>query len=564
MTSANKWREIGRSRWLTAVVAILAVGSLRSDLQATPGEISFSQSAQTVETYDFVEITLRVAAPDAGNPFTEGAVEGQFGKAGSSEKLSVDGFCDSSDGSVFRVRFMPTSTGEYEYSVTYRQGEFIKSHQGTFQTINHNRRGIVRIDPAYRFHFIWEGTGEHYFWNGTTAFLMMGWQDEKVITAIIDRLHALKVNRIRIMLAARLASYWGEPVVPTSDFRVCLNPWVAERPEDISNPGFDYSRFNLPYWQKYERMLRYAREKDMIISVIFDWNDSKVHPVAGGEDEQRYFRYTVARLSSFSNVTWDLGDDITAYRDEKWAYLMGPLLKKWDAYKHLATNHPNSDREILDRKSDWLDFTSFQRWWRPIHGFMLAQREQQAKLGRIIPQTNEEYGYEDHYPKGSSKAYPDGQTADADRRAAWEMSMAGAYQTTGETAKRGTGIWPDTGGGWINGRGDDSMVMLQGYAHMVDFFTSFDWWKAEPHDELVNNGPFCLAELGKLYVLYLPMGGRATLKCEAGHYQANWFNPRNGRAFPIPLVESAGTWTSPPAPDSGDWAILLKRSEASK
>ena len=31
------------------------------------------------------------------------------------------------------------------------------------------------------------------------------------------------------------------------------------------------------------------------------------------------------------------------------------------------------------------------------------------------------------------------------------------------------------------------MILLKGYEHMVDFFTSFDWWKTEPHDELVNN-----------------------------------------------------------------------------
>jgi hypothetical protein len=70
------------------------------------------------------------------------------------------------------------------------------------------------------------------------------------------------------------------------------------------------------------------------------------------------------------------------------------------------------------------------------------------------------------------------------RRTAWDIAMAGAYGTTGESARRGTGIWPDTGGGWVNGRGDDTMTMLAGYAHMVDFFTSFEWWKTEPHDEL--------------------------------------------------------------------------------
>ncbi|HEX4919598.1 MAG TPA: hypothetical protein VFV92_02535, partial [Candidatus Bathyarchaeia archaeon] len=75
--------------------------------------------------------------------------------------------------------------------------------------------------------------------------------------------------------------------------------------------------------------------------------------------------------------------------------------------------------------------------------------------------------------------------------------MAGAYQTTGETARRGTNIWPDTGGGWMNGRGDDTMTMLQGYAHMVDFFTGFEWWTTDPHDELVNGGNYAWLNLGR-------------------------------------------------------------------
>ena len=60
--------------------------------------------------------------------------------------------------------------------------------------------------------------------------------------------------------------------------------------------------------------------------------------------------------------------------------------------------------------------------------------------------------------------------ADALRRAAWDIVMAGGDQTTGESARRGTNIWPGTGGGWMNGRGDDTTTMLEGYAHMVDFY----------------------------------------------------------------------------------------------
>lgn len=189
---------------------------------------------------------------------------------------------------------------------------------------------------------------------------------------------------------------------------------------------------------------------------------------------------------------------------------------------------------------------------------MLEQRRQQISTGRIIPQVNEEYGYEDHYPTWAPYKAP-AASPDANRRAAWEIAMAGGYQTTGETAKRGTGMGPDTGGGWVNGRGDDTMVMLKGYAHMVHFFTSFEWWKADPHDELVNNDTFCLAELGRLYVIYLPHGGNVTTQLEPGHYTVQWFNPRSGDYVAAPVAEGP-MWTSPAAPDGEDWVILLVRS----
>jgi hypothetical protein len=471
----------------------------------------------------------------------------------------VDGFCDSTDGGTYRIRMMPSGPGDYSYSVTYRQGDFTRTHTGTFRAIDGHRRGIVRVDQKYPWHFIWEGSGEHYFLNGTTAFLLMGWTDEKVIQASIDRLHRLKVNRMRVLLAGRPSmSFWSEPIIPSSEFHVCLNPWVAERPDSLDNPGFDYSRSNVPYWQKYERMLRYARDKDMVISIVIDWNDSKAHPAELSDDEKRYFRYAAARLGAFSNINWDLGDDISAYRSLDWSHQMGTMLEQWDAYHHLATDHP-IDNTQQDRTSDWFGFTSFQQWPRPLHEWMLNQRRVQSKTGRIIPQVDEEYGYEDHYPKWSP-SFPDGASADANRRAAWEMAMAGTYQTTGETAKRGTGAWPDTGGGWVNGRGDDSMVMLNGYAHMVDFFTSFAWWEANPHDELVDRGDFCLAEPGKLYIVYLPMGGKVTVKLDPGRYQASWFNARSGKGTPAPIAVGSA-WTSPAAPDSGDWALLLTRVE---
>jgi len=292
-----------------------------------------------------------------------------------------------------------------------------------------------------------------------------------------------------------------------------------------------------------------------VISLVLDMGDSRVHPDAGSADEYRFIRYAIARFGAFSNITWDLGDDLDVYRNRNWTHHTGILLTNWDLHRHLATSHP-TENVNQDRTSDWFGFTSFQEWSRKQHSFMLGQRSQQEKLGRIIPQTNEEYGYEDHYPMWAPGV--GSESADTLRRTAWDIAMAGAYQTTGETARRGTNIWPDTGGGWMNGRGDDTMTMLQGFAHMVDFFTGLEWWTTDPHDELVNGGNYCLAKPGQIYAVYLQHGGRVTVQLRPGSYAGEWFNPSTGEKIPV-LRAHGPAWTSPEAPDRNDWALLLKR-----
>jgi hypothetical protein len=521
--------------------------------RAGPADVAFSQSGQSVEAYDFVEVTLNVSKPDARNPFTDVTVRGHFEKTSGADKLSVTGFCDASDGSVFRIRFMPASEGDYTYTITYSQGAFERTETGQFRVTTGRRRGPMRVDPDYPWHFVWEGTKEHCFFNGTTAFWLMGWREDRVINNCIERLQRLKINRIRVLLSGAANILWGEPVMTGENFTLFLRPWVAKAPNSFDHPEIDYTRFNVSHWQKWERMLRFARDRDMIISSILEISTHKAQPTAGSEDERRYIRYAAARLSAFSNITWDLGDDLDSFRDEKWAHETGTLLVGWDPYKHLATSHP-THREPQDRASDWFGFTSIQDWSRNQHALMLEERQIQKKTGRIIPQANEEYGYEDHYPHWAPK--PDGDSAETLRRTAWEIAMAGAYGTAGETARRGVNIWPDTGGGWINGRGDDTMVMLKGYEHLVDFFTSFEWWKTEPHDELVNNGAYCLAKPGEIYAVYLPKEGNVTIQLEPGTYAANWFSAFTGEKIPLPPVKGPA-WTSSRTPGWLDWALLL-------
>ncbi len=199
--------------------------------------------------------------------------------------------------------------------------------------------------------------------------------------------------------------------------------------------------------------------------------------------------------------------------------------------------HP-VDNIHQDRTADWFDLTSFQEWSRDQHNYMLKQRKQQIATGRIIPQTNEEYGYEDHYPLWAQGL--GSESADTLRRTPWDIVMAGGY------------IRP-------RGSADNTQTMFLGYAHMVDFFTGFESWKTEPHDELGVNGNYCLAEPGEIYAVYLPHAGKVTVRIDPGRYEAHWFKATSGEKITLPPVE-ATPWTSPEAPDRYDWALLLQRA----
>jgi hypothetical protein len=552
---------LAAAAWLGFVLA--AVAEPRVDFSASPFEVG---------CYDFVEVTLTVTQPQAKNPFTDVTVEGSFAPKGG-QPLSVDGFCDSADGHVFRIRFMPSKPGVYTYTVKYREGTSEKAHQGTFEAKDGKKKGLVRVDPEFPSHFQWEGSKERYFWNGTTAYWLAGWDDE-TIKESLDRLDRLKITRVRAALDGRVKDgrAWFEKVFPSEKFAFRLEPWVAKDSANLEHPGFDVTRFNIAYWQKWDRLLEHARSKDVIVSVIFYVDGSRpgVDPFGkagmGGPDEQRYYRYAIARLAPFANVMWDVANEYRLFRDDAWADKMGAFVKQCDPYDHLTSTHGHGDFRF--RQSAWADFAMFQSW--DDHGgydFMVKNRQDQAKTGRIIPQVNEEYGYEDHYPQGwgENRKAP-ARSAATRARIAWEIYLAGGYQSTGERADSAAG------GGWINGRGDDTMTMLELYGHIYDFFTGITWWKllsdtnlvvsVKPHpsasDKTKAPGKVFAARNaeGDLAAVYVPNGGVVTLKGELLKDQLKplWFSPRDGGMRNARALRDRVYRT----PTADDWVLLLR------
>jgi outer membrane protein assembly factor BamB len=525
---------------------------------ATAADVTVQSSAKRLEAYDCLELTIERSGFVMGNPF-DIQVQATF-STDSGEHLIVSGFCDDAEGKTFRIRYMPRVPGVHRYIVNF-EGKEIET--GEVYVTPSRRRGPVRVDSKFPHHFIYDNTGEHYFWNGTTTYWLMGVQDDEKIKAAIDRLAKLKVNRIRLAINARTTdgSRWYEPEVKNSkDFQFRIDPWPNKNPGDPKKPEFDLTRFEVAFWQKLDRLVSYARSKDVQVSVIFylDGADPGVDPFGkgqkswpGSDQEERYYRYAASRLAAYPNIMWDITNEWHLFRNEAWVGRMGKVLRGVDPYAHIMSVHGRGDFPFY--RSPWADFALYQKWdEQGGYQFLRNARDLATKAGKRMPQINEEYGYEDHYPGkwGGGRKKP-ARTADTRRRLAWEMAMAGGYQTTGERANE-----PGQGG-WLTGLGNDNMTMLTGYGHMVDFFTSFEWWRLNPVPTADSAKFMFLADQPMQYVAYFPNGGSAILKLPSEEYQARWFNPRTGE-WRESVNVAAGEWSAITPDEAGDWAVYLK------
>jgi hypothetical protein len=84
-------------------------------------------------------------------------------------------------------------------------------------------------------------------------------------------------------------------------------------------------------------------------------------------------------------------------------------------------------------------------------------------------------------------------------------------------------------------------------------------------DELVNEGNYCLAKEGEVYLVYLPYGGEASIDLSdgEGNYTVRWYNPRSGGdLFKTGEIQGGTSISlgSGPEEHEKDWAILITKS----
>jgi hypothetical protein len=476
--------------------------------QWEPFEVHMTAAADFANPY--VE-----AMPDSGKPYVRVTFTGVGGEA-KGMSVTVAGFWDG--GQSWKARFAPPAPGEWTY-LGDSGDPGLRGVHGSFSCMAWNaeqkaanpaRHGFVRVAQqgprAGRYFEYADGTP--FLWIGDTwwAWARKGipwWRAQQVIDDRSLRGFTLGQLMFGANNASRLA-------------------------------GRDFNTPDLDAIHDAERFIAYANSKGITLWIHAWWSAQNLDKQAGPEKIRRWWRYTIARLGAY-NVIWNLAGEYNMYDYgglglQFWKDT-GALIRREDPYRHAIGVHNTppgwsggdmgdsqqwSTGEVLHNEP-WLDFNDSQvghaKWRNEMIPSVIS-----SDYARTPPKPTliTEPWYE--FEEGSAPAMDV-------RFAAWSAILSGA---AGHTYGGGHQWWADIPDPSLTPRRDswpsppltaDTLdypgALSIGF--LAKFLKGLEWWKLEPHPELVREYPQPLASAipGREYLVYARYGGRLKLDLRA-------------------------------------------------
>ena len=512
-----------------------------------------------------------------GNPYRDVSAAATFIQPdGRSQAIPL--FWDG--GSTWKVRFSPDAIGSWSWSVVSNDSG-LNSASGSFNCVPSSNHGGILPLAGYPYHLQYQD-GTPYWLFGDTQWESFADEPSQNLTRNSMR-HYFDVR------AAQGFNYvhsqlFGQVRASNGGSNGKLNPAFYNYKAETINPA---------YFQEVDFRIAYANDRGITMGIIAtEGHSSLAENFLNSWDEfpnqaarLRYARYVVARYSAYNvafivTTEWDGVEpsmrgaikDVGARFDA-----IGSEMNKNDPHKRLlgihdTHQHSNQAWFYGDPYGKWTTFGDYQQWYGYFRGTNEATPDSRKDLrdSLLRPRSG--------YPGNPNKPIVNGEYAyylrDSDldgivdkqnshnrtefRRASWVLAMAGGYFVTGFASTyyggwsgRGVPFDPD------EPRNDVAITDLQ---NLKNFFTSREWWKWEPHDELVRaNYGYCVAEIGQTYVVYVEASNAVNLDlggAPAGTYSVALYDPRSGSYTSLPDYSGSGPVTLSP-PDTQDWIFVV-------
>lgn len=480
-------------------------------------------------------------------------------------------------GSNWKLRFAPDKIGTWKWTVKSAD-RGLDGRTGTFECVASELRGSIQPMVGAPRHFQYQN-GERLWFMGDTAWAYVTdsaeeKHDRTAVERYVTNRAAQGFNAIHVMLLNEAG--WGNRGSA---------PW-----DDIAA-----EKMNPAYFAEADERFAFANARGVVTGIAVAWGDKgRKEPYSWGrlpgiEARKRFARYAAARYGAYDVyflVSGEWHGEVRSrpapdaeVRQEFVA--LGDVLRAADPHRRMIGIHPmtehGSTREF-NVAARWMDFADYQQNYRDLHARALASRSVTK------PVVNSEYGYFLRDQNGDGRVdKPHSYTVPDMRHATWDIVMAGAYVVTGFGStymggnRHPTPFLPDD---------PKHAEWAEQLGRVNQFFSGLEYWKLEPHDELLSSESartgdrvarielpagnltttqapvttyWCLADPGRTHVVYVR--GTKQPVTVAGLIGPGWkttrFDPRSGKTEDVPLAVEGGR-ASMLAPDEQDWLFVLR------
>lgn len=568
------------------------------------------QTSEQAEENPFLNYRMLVTFTHNDKNYT---VPGFYAADGNAAESGAD------SGNIWQVHFAPDAEGEWNYEVSFRQGDSIAvsddpqageavafdGSSGSFEVAPSDKNGRD-LRAQGRLQYIGErylqfAESKKYYLKGGTDSPenLLGYEDfdgtyfgsdeeQREGEAAADKdLHRYEDH----------VQDWneGDPTWQDGKGKGIIGAfnYLAEKGMNSSyfltlNIGGDgkdvwpYTayeeryRFDCSKLAQWEKVFSHADSLGIMLHIVTQETENELLLNGGDTGTQRklYYRELIARFAHHLAITWNMGEE-NGYADftpnaqnDAQKKAMISYIKQTDPYKNFVVLHthaaPTPRYEILGALLGFkdLDGPSLQiNPTRDVHEETKHWIKASGDAGKQWVVNLDEIG--PHY----HGVLPD--DIDPDHDTVRYESLWGNLMAGGGGAEWYFGYkFPNDDLNAETFRTRNNIWDQTRYA--LDFFQEYlPFWEMQAADELVEaEGAYCFAKPGEVYAIYTRYGAEVQLDLEdsEGNYQVQWYNPKTGEGLmngSVTEVSGPGQVAlgAPPSDPEEDWVILVKPSE---
>lgn len=534
-------------------------------------------SAQGIHPWEVTQLTFR-AKESYKNPYDNILISGidllQVKFSGISgpangKEINIVGCWDGEDRWV--VNFSAPDAGTWKYEsqssdsgMNGIKGELkVKPWSEESLEVNATRRGLIQVENKG------VSPGHYFKYSDGTPFLWVGdtwWNWTK---------RSIDFNTFKELVDDRSDKGFnvGQLFVPG-------NGWGSESSLFV---GKDYNQLDPSHVQHVENMIKYANEKGITVWIHAWWSRPNIDQKIGAEKMLRWWKYLINRFGAY-NVIWTLAGEYNMHNnggfDLSFWNELGQYVKANDPYHRIVSIHNTppfwdggadapqwSTGQVLHDQT-WMDYNQSQTGHGRYANEMIPKvvsASYQLTPPKPIVVTEPWYEFVEGNPTGKDV-----------RLAIWGSILSGAAGHTyggghvwlahTPASPAGGGVWPlevEFSRTTHDYEGAVSMEV------MSKFLRKTEWWKMSPHPELVTDypQPFCLANPGEEYIIYLRYGGYLSLDLNAfdDTFEYAYLDPSNGELGEFETVRGGDLFqTRSPGGYPGtehfkDWVLWVRK-----